>query len=113
VTCEHTDPAPQVAAADKAAADKQAAADKAAAAEKAAHPTIEDGQWEVGVDVPAGVYKVTEAVDHGGMCYWKITETGHPDNIVSNDIVNGGKPTVTIQKGQDFTTKDCGTWAKR
>ena len=31
---------------------------------------------------------------------------------MDNDIVSGGKPTVTIKKGQDFTTNDCGTWAK-
>ena len=82
-------------------------------AQKAAHPTIEDGQWEVGVDVPAGVYKVTAAVDPAAMCYWKITKTGHPDSIISNDIVNGGTPSVTLQAGLDFTTQDCDTWAKR
>lgn len=74
--------------------------------------TIEEGQWEVGVDVAPGRYKTTAAVDADGMCYWKITTTGKPDNIVNNDIVSGGKPVVTIKKGQDFTTQDCGTWAR-
>lgn len=73
---------------------------------------IENGQWEVGVDVPAGAYKVTAAVDPDAMCYWKISQTGKPDNIIDNDIVKGGKPTVTVKRGQDFTTKDCGTWAQ-
>lgn len=74
--------------------------------------TIDEGTWEVGVDVAPGRYKTTEAVDPDGMCYWKITTTGSPDHIVDNDIVSGGKPTVTIKKGQDFTTQDCGTWKK-
>lgn len=75
--------------------------------------TIEDGQWEVGVDVPAGVYKVTTAMDPGSTCYWSITQTGNPDNIIDNDLVTGGKPTVTLKRGQDFTTNRCGTWTKR
>lgn len=74
--------------------------------------TIEEGTWEVGADVAPGRYKTTEAVDAAGMCYWKITTTGKPNDIVDNDIVTGGRPTVTIKKGQDFTTQDCGTWAK-
>ena len=82
-------------------------------AQKAAHPTIEDGQWEVGFNVPSGAFKVTAAVDPAAMCYWKITKTGHPDSIISNDIVNGGTPSVTLQAGLDFTTQDCDTWAKR
>jgi len=72
---------------------------------------VENGQWEVGVDVPAGAYKVIAAVDPDAMCYWKISQTGKPDNIIDNDIVKGGKPTVTVKRGQDFTTNDCGTWA--
>lgn len=80
------------------------------AAPPQAAAAIEEGTWEVGVDVAPGRYKTTAAVD--GMCYWKITTTGKPDNIVDNDIVTGGRPTVTLKKGQDFTTQDCGTWSK-
>lgn len=72
---------------------------------------IGEGTWEVGVDVAPGRYKTTVAVT-SDMCYWKITTTGKPDNIVDNDIVTGGRPTVTIKKGQDFTTQDCGEWKK-
>jgi hypothetical protein len=85
---------------------------KEAAPTQAPSPVIEDGQWEVGVDVSAGTYKVTATVDPGAMCYWKITQTGKPDNIIGNDIVKGGKPTVTVKRGQDFTTEDCGTWER-
>jgi hypothetical protein len=82
------------------------------AAPPAAESTIDEGTWEVGVDVKPGRYKTTVAVDEGAMCYWKITTTGKPGNIVDNEIVSGGRPTVTIKKGQDFTTQDCGTWTK-
>ena len=70
------------------------------------------GQWEVGVDMPAGVYKVTAAVDPAAMCYWKVTQTGKPEHIIANDIVERGTPSVTVKRGQDFTTEDCGTWAR-
>jgi len=70
------------------------------------------GQWEVGVDMAAGVYKVTAAVDPKAMCYWKVTQTGKPEHIIANDIVERGTPSVTVKRGQDFTTEDCGTWAR-
>ena len=70
------------------------------------------GQWTVGVDMPPGVYKVTAAVDPTVMCYWKITQTGKPKKIIANDIVEHGSPMVTVKRGQDFTTEDCGTWAR-
>ena len=70
------------------------------------------GQWEVGVDMAAGVYKVTAAVDPKAMCYWKVTQTGKPKHIIANDIVERGTPSVTVKRGQDFTTEDCGTWAR-
>ena len=77
-----------------------------------AKPTIEEGQWEVGVDVPAGTYKLTVAVTADAGCYWSITQHATPDNIINNDIVTGGRPTVILKRGQDFTTNSCGTWTK-
>lgn len=74
-------------------------------------PTIEDGIWTVGLDIPAGRYRVTSAV--GGRCYWKISKSGtNGADIIANDIPGGGRPTVTLKAGQDFTSSDCGTWAK-
>jgi len=70
---------------------------------------VEEGTWDVGVDIKPGKYKVTEAVS--GDCYWKISTTGK-DDIIANDIVTGGKPTVTLKKGQTFSTQDCGSWGK-
>jgi hypothetical protein len=73
--------------------------------------TIDDGVWTVGTDIKAGTYKVTEAVS--GSCYWAITKTGsNGSNIIENDIVEGGRPQVTLKRGQDFESSDCGTWSK-
>lgn len=75
-------------------------------------PTIEEGTWTVGVDVPAGTYRVQERITSGD-CYWSITKTGsNGDDIISNDIVSGGRPQVTLKKGQDFESNRCGTWVK-
>ncbi|GAA1376663.1 hypothetical protein [Catellatospora chokoriensis] len=73
--------------------------------------TIEDGTWTVGVDIKPGKYRTVTTVDDG--CYWKIAKAGtNGDNIIANDIVNGGRPTVTIKVGQEFTSNRCGTWQK-
>jgi hypothetical protein len=71
---------------------------------------IEEGQWEVGADIKPGRYKVIDPVT--GNCYWKISPTGNPGDIIDNDIVTGGKPTVTLKQGQDFTNRGCGTWGR-
>ena len=72
---------------------------------------IEDGTWTVGLDFPAGTYRVTSNVSAG--CYWAITKTGtNGRDIVANDLPSGGRPQVTLKKGQDFETDGCGTWHK-
>ena len=82
----------------------------AASPTKAAAPTIEDGVWIVGVDFPAGTYRTTEAVSD---CYWGIykAETNQSD-IIDNDIVDGGRPTVVLRKGHEFKSSRCGTWTR-
>jgi len=76
-----------------------------------AAPTVEDGVWTVGVDIPAGRYRTTAAVPAD--CYWSITKTGsNGTDIIANDIPGGGRPTVTVKAGQDFTSARCGTWTK-
>lgn len=73
--------------------------------------TIDDGVWTVGEDFPAGTYKVSEAITQ--MCYWGIYKSGtNQDTIIQNDIVTGGRPSVTLKRGQDFKTSGCGTWVK-
>ncbi|WP_090790786.1 excalibur calcium-binding domain-containing protein [Asanoa ishikariensis] len=74
-------------------------------------PTIEDGIWTVGEDIPAGTYKVTEPIS--GSCYWAILKSGtNGSDIIENDLPSGGLPRVTINRGQDFKTNGCGTWKK-
>jgi hypothetical protein len=76
-----------------------------------AAPEVDDGVWTVGVDLPAGKYRTTEAVS--SQCYWSITKTGtNGSDIVQNGIPGGGRPSVTLKRGQDFETQRCGTWRK-
>lgn len=74
--------------------------------------TITEGTWTVGVDIEPGTYRTTEAVL--GSCYWGIYRSGtNGGDILENDIVSGGFPTVTLSEGQDFTTQRCGSWVKQ
>lgn len=72
--------------------------------------TIDEGVWEVGADVKAGRYKLVAAIT--GDCYWSITPVGKPDDIISNGGPTGGRPTVVLKKGQEFTDQGCGTWGR-
>lgn len=72
--------------------------------------TIEEGTWTVGDDFPAGTYKLQTAAT--STCYWGIYKSGtNQANIIDNDIVTGGRPTVVLKRGHDFKS-DCGTWVK-
>jgi hypothetical protein len=75
-------------------------------------PTLDDGVWVVGDDMPAGRYRATETVS--SRCYWEISKTGGEglSDIISNDLPGGGRPQVTLKKGQTFKTDNCGTWRK-
>lgn len=73
--------------------------------------TIREGSWTVGRDVEPGTYTTSAPVT--GRCYWGIYVSGtNGDDIVANDNVEGGQPTVTLQAGQDFKTVRCGSWSK-
>lgn len=75
-----------------------------------ARNTITEGTWAVGVDVQPGTYRTREPVS--GDCYWMITSDANGDDIVANDIVTGGRLTVTLSGGQYFTSERCGDWIK-
>ena len=71
--------------------------------------TITEGTWSVGRDIQPGTYVTKEPVT--GSCYWAIYRGGtNGGDIVDNDIVKGGRPTVTLKAGQDFRTSRCGSW---
>jgi len=65
----------------------------------------------VGEDVPAGTYRVPVSVD--GDCYWMKSTDAEGGNIIANDIVQGGRPQVTLKSGQWFTSQRCGEWIKK
>lgn len=74
--------------------------------------TIKEGTWTVGVDIQPGTYRTV--ADVSSSCYWGIYRTGsNGSDIIDNDIVSGGRPSVTLSGGQDFTTKRCGSWLKQ
>lgn len=74
--------------------------------------TIKEGTWTVGVDIEPGTYRAN--ADIVGSCYWGIYRTGsNGSDIVDNDNVSGGRPSVTLSAGQDFKSSRCGTWSKQ
>lgn len=70
------------------------------------------GAWLVGEDIAPGKYKTAEQVGEG--CYWEITTGPNGDDIVANQFVaeSGGIQRVTLKKGQQFDSNDCGDWVK-
>lgn len=82
------------------------------AEQQAAANQFGNGTWTVGVDIEPGTYRTTEAVTQ--TCYWGIYRSGtNKDDIIQNDLVTGGFPTVTLSAGQDFESSRCGTWARQ
>lgn len=99
--------ASEVEAAEKAVAEREAAVTRTEKAVEASK--ITEGTWTVGRDVKAGKYVVDSPVND--TCYWAIYKSGTNGGvIIENDIVTGGRPTVSLKEGQDFTTQRCGSW---
>lgn len=74
--------------------------------------SVSDGVWTVGTDIKAGTYRAKEAVSSS--CYWAVLKSGtNGDDIINNGIPGGGRPTVSVRKGQDFESVRCGTWVKQ
>lgn len=73
---------------------------------------ITEGVWEVGgLDGPVpGEYQVTAPVKEEPLCYWQVSEDDAGRDIISNDNPSGGRPQVTLKKGQWFRTEGCGSW---
>ena len=72
---------------------------------------IQIGTWTVGVDIQPGTYRTAEPVT--STCYWGIYRSGtNKADIIDNDIVEGGHPTVALSEGQDFEN-GCGVWDKQ
>jgi hypothetical protein len=74
--------------------------------------TVADGTWIVAADIPAGVYRTTDAAT---TCFWEIRKTGTDGSNFSDVVDNqlgAGPWTVKLRAGQDFETDGCGTWTK-
>lgn len=73
--------------------------------------TIPEGTWTVGKDIQPGTYRAAQAV--GKDCFWRIVKSGtNGADILAADIPGGGRPSVTLEVGQDFVSSSCGTWVK-
>lgn len=70
--------------------------------------TFGPGTWLVGTDVAEGTYRTAGEVSD--RCYWKIAPSAGSSDILQNDIPGGGKPTVNITAGQEFSSSNCGDW---
>jgi hypothetical protein len=102
-------------AADLAARESSVAARESAVGaveQSIAANSVGPGTWTVGVDIQPGTYRTAQEV--GSDCYWEITRSGtNGSDIVENDLPAGGRPTVTLREGQDFSSERCGTWVKQ
>lgn len=82
---------------------------------KAAAPTIGDGVWQVGVDMPAGRWRTIVPADERN-CYWARLKgfAGDLNDISANDNQGPGTAVVVTVKATDkgFESNGCGIWAK-
>jgi hypothetical protein len=77
--------------------------------------TVQDGTWLVGEDIPPGRYRTVDVVPTDPPCYWERSDpskAGALDGILANDLVSGGRPTVTLHEGEQFTSARCGAWTR-
>ena len=81
-----------------------------AAKTKPANPRIHgDDIVHIGYDVPVGTYRTVTNVE--STCYWLKSRDAEGTNIIDNSIPTGGRPQVTLKKGQWFTSQGCPDWA--
>ena len=74
--------------------------------------TMGEGTYQIGVDAPAGRYKAVVPADSYN-CYWERSEDDSGDSIIANNNLNAGaRASVSVQKGEFFTSSGCGTWTK-
>lgn len=64
------------------------------------------GTWLVGRDIAPGTYTTVREVS--GTCYWERHTVG--GGIIENGVPETGRPTVIVEKGEEFRSRDCGEW---
>lgn len=72
-----------------------------------------DDVVHVGEDVRAGTYRAVTAIPAGSTCYWAKSSDAEGKNILDNGLPTGGRPQVTLKKGEWFTSQGCPDWAAR
>ncbi len=70
---------------------------------------VQDGTWLVGEDIRPGRYRAAKVLDATQYCYWEISEGGITEK---NDLPQGGRPTVHLKEGREFSSQDCGGWVR-
>lgn len=83
------------------AADKPAASQPAKPVEPPKPKQWGDGTYEVGRDIPAGVY-----VADGTNCYWQISRDPNGSDIIENNV-GSGQQIVTLAAGTFFKVNRC------
>jgi outer membrane murein-binding lipoprotein Lpp len=94
---------------DQAEADVAAREEAVGVAEAAREAnSFTDGIYAVGTDIQPGQYHTDGA---SGMCYYASLGADGQD-IIDNNIVDGGGPATTIIDSPFFESSGCGTWTK-
>lgn len=76
-----------------------------------ADETIDDGTWEVGIDVPAGTYTTTGPRDDLNECSYRVSTDDLGEDILDDDS-SYESMTVALSDGQFFTSENCETWER-
>lgn len=82
----------------------------------AAPSTVTDGMWLVGEDLRPGTYRTDDEFTgeyvEGAFCVWEVdsTWTDWDAEILEVELAGPGPGEVTLQTGQQFVSRDCGTW---
>ena len=82
---------------------------------KPAPKGLAEGTYQVGVDVDPGRYTTTVPSDSFGS-YWTRAkdDSGELDSIIANANADAGaRVSVTLKKGEFFTSNGCGDWARQ
>lgn len=96
----------------QAAADEQEAQAEAEEAEaEESGNSFGDGQWIVGEDIQAGVYRND---GNGNYCYWERLSglSGSLDDVITNGLPQGPVSVEIMETDTAFSTQGCGTWTR-
>ena len=74
--------------------------------------TIENGVFEVGVDVEAGQYATEGSDDPDLPCRYRVSEDEEGIEIITSEV-SDGPGTVVLEDGQYFTSEYCQSWQRQ